>query len=143
MKHLPRTYIELIAAVWRDFGIDLAVRDAGDGCGVLRGRLETGHWVVISDCDGFLAEVEYVLDIEASGYSAGWFVGIYANDDSSGMDRPARHAEGGCIAYAQQDEARFHELKTVIQEALHWFGVHRNEQQKAVSGRSCICDSRL
>ncbi|MDG4668632.1 hypothetical protein [Mycobacterium sp. 236(2023)] len=103
----PQTFSELIAAVSDEFGIFLEIVNTGGGSEVMHGRLESGHWLVVTDAEDFLADIDDQLSSDAEGYPLGWFVGVYENDGSDGFDRPASYAEGGCVTYVQRDEARF------------------------------------
>lgn len=118
MERRPRTYQDLAASVRQDFGVELEVVHVGGGNEVMHGRLETGHWLVVSDAEDFLSDIDQRLETDADGYPLGWFAGIYTNDDSDGVDRPASQAEGGCLAYVQRDGARLYELNDVIREVI-------------------------
>lgn len=108
----------MTASVRHEFGIVLDIVNTGGGSEVMHGRLESGHWLVVSDAEDFLTDIEGRLMADAAGVPLGWFVGVYDNDDSDGVDRPASSGNGGCVEYAQDDGARFHELNSVIRAVL-------------------------
>ncbi|WP_396910288.1 hypothetical protein [Mycolicibacterium sp.] len=118
MERPLRTYDELLASVRGDIGIELEVVNTGGGNEVMQARLETGHWLVVSEADDFLSNIEDRLAADSDSYPLGWFAGIYANDDSDGVDQPAGQDEGGCLTYVQRDGARFDELNDVLREVL-------------------------
>jgi len=118
-------YSELFARARDEIGVPLKIVGVGGGNDAIHGRLDSGHWLVITDADDFLSDAAARCESEQDGYPLGWFVGVYENDSASyGVDYPASHAEGGCLAYAQDDDATIGDLPRVIREALGELSEH-------------------
>ncbi|WBP93206.1 hypothetical protein O6072_18405 [Mycolicibacterium neoaurum] len=115
MESRLQSYDDLIAEVRQEFGVTLEIVNTGGGNEAMHGRLESGHWLVVTDAEDFLSGANERLERDAEGYPLGWFAGIYPNDTSNGSDWPD---SSGCLDSEQSDDARFDELKLVIQEVL-------------------------
>lgn len=93
------------------FGVDYI--STGGNCMVLCGRLDSGHFIVISEADDFAMDYEARIAAEDQGEAWGWYVGIYEPDpDESGAwaELP--------VADALDKEAKFADLERVIRTAL-------------------------
>lgn len=121
MDARPATYQDLIDAVRRDIGVRLAIVGVGGGNDVMHARLETGHWLVVSEAEDFLSSIGDRLENDAQGIPLGWFAGIYLNDASGGVDQPASSVPAGCLAAVVREDALFHELGDVVTEVLAQF----------------------
>lgn len=118
MESRPQSYEQLIAQARHEFGVALEVVNTGGGFEAMHARLETGHWLVVTDAEDALSHIDDRLSADADGRPLGWFAGIYENDTSAGSDWPASSRSDGCIDYEQHDEAKFDELNEVIKELL-------------------------
>lgn len=128
MESRPQSYEELIAQTRREFGVALEIVNTGGGFEAMHARLETGHWLVVTDAEDALSHIDDRLRADADGRPLGWFAGIYDNDTSAGSDWPASSRSDGCIDYVQRDEARFDELNEVIREVLGRLALQASRQ---------------
>lgn len=112
------SYSELFDDLYRAYGLRLSIVNTGGGCYVAEGRLESGHWVVVTEADDFLSvRVQDRFDHEQEcETTCGWFVGIYENDATDGADRPA--GANGCLTSTSVADAQFGDLTDVVGSAL-------------------------
>lgn len=118
MEGRPQSYNDLIAEVRREFGVALEIVNTGGGNEAMHGRLESGHWLVVTDAEDFLSGINERRERDAGGNPLGWFAGVYNNDGSDDVDRPASHDPDGCLDYVQCDNASLDELNSVVREVL-------------------------
>ena len=114
----PATYAELFDQIGHAYGLRLSIVNTGGGCYVAQGRLESGHWVVVTEADDFLSlDVQDRFDDEREyETTCGWYVGVYDNDSTDGPDQPA-DAEG-CLTFTSATNARFSDLADVVGSVL-------------------------
>lgn len=122
------TYSELFDNLHRAYGLRLNIVNTGGGCHVAQGRLESGHWVVVTEADDFLSvHVQDRFDYEQEcETTCGWFVGIYDNDATDGADRPA--GDDGCLTSTSVPDAQFCDLTNIVGSALQALTALKNRQ---------------
>ena len=113
------TYSELFDQIATAYGLRLSIVNTGGGCYVAQCRLESGHWLVVTEADDFLSlHVQDRFEREREDETTcGWFVGVYDNDTTDGSERPA--GADGCLTSTSATDASFSDLADVVGGVLH------------------------
>lgn len=106
-------YHDLHATLATRFGITFARFNNGGGCHIWETRLETGHWLWVSDYDPWIIPRACRQAAEDNGHPVGWQINIYAHQpDTDSADTRT------CLAGVHHATATAEQLPDLIEQTL-------------------------